>query len=65
MSSSRRYIQKCKKSALEKVSVLVVLALVTGVVSGGAVGLIASHALSSSSTSSSSDISSSSSSHHQ
>jgi hypothetical protein len=60
MSSSRKYIRKFKKSSFEKVSVLVVLAILTGVVSGGAIGLITGHSLSSSS----SDVSSSSSPKH-
>jgi len=50
MSSSMRYMRKFRKSAFEKVSVLVALAILTGLISGGAIGLITGHALSSSSS---------------
>ncbi len=48
MSSSVKYIRMFKKSAFEKVSVLVVLAILAGVLSGGAIGLITGRASSSS-----------------
>lgn len=54
MSSSRKYARLLKRSAFERVSVLVLLALLTGALSGGAVGLIAGHAFSSSSSTDSS-----------
>lgn len=48
MSSSVKYMRKFRKSAFEKVPVLVALAILTGALSGGAIGLITGHALSSS-----------------
>ena len=54
MSSSRKYARAFKKSVFERVSVLVALAILTGALSGGAIGLVTGHVLSSSSTDSSS-----------
>lgn len=53
MSSSKKYARTFKKSAFEKVSVLVTLAILTGVLSGGAIGLVTGHVFSSSTESSS------------
>lgn len=54
MSGGKKYARTFKKSAFEKVSVLVTLAILTGVLSGGAIGLVTGHAFSSASTESSS-----------
>jgi hypothetical protein len=47
MSSSRRYAKTFRKSSFEKVSILVLLSILTGLLTGGAVGLITGHSFSS------------------
>ena len=62
MASSQKYTRRFRKSLLERTSVLLLLATLTGIVGGGAVGLITGHTQSTA-TSSSSGLSSSPS-HH-